>query len=457
MPVKPEDVIIYNDDFAKYSGRSEGSELADWKKSIDMSKMRKDRHAKFVQEMKDNGYAVALVVERRNVRYTTGYNAATYEPGIGWAIIPVEGEPLLYAHVECSGEIQARRSFDWISPENIKAEDWPRESHPMPDMQHARRVKLAKEIKEELEDMKMDKEVLVFDGHYPAMQAELEKVGIKVKVDPNIGIEAMSIKTNEEIECYRVLSAICDIVHWETARYAGPGMTELDVTGYFRHRAMKYGCELETGGFCMTGENTFPNIRMSGHRRIRPGDIVYWDLWGLTWNGYRSCYYRTFSAGFKAREKAQYSIKKANERQYNAITAIKPGNTTMDMVKASKSGFIHIHGLGLESYILNPVNSHPGLGKDYPCELKEGQIFAMTAACSEPGPEPYKLGPIGDGQGVDIEDMVLVTKTGAEVLTRFPSDVLFTIPMVDDQGYTFRAPEDYLREARIRLNLPEEP
>jgi len=61
--------------------------------------MRKDRHAKFVQEMKDQGIAVALVVERRNVRYTTAYNAPTYEPGIGWAIVPAEGTPMLGAHV----------------------------------------------------------------------------------------------------------------------------------------------------------------------------------------------------------------------------------------------------------------------------------------------------------------------------------------------------------------------
>lgn len=457
MPLKPEEVVIYNDAYPKYAGKSEGTTLADWERRIDMSKMRRDRHAKFVQDMKERGTAVALVVERRNVRYTTGYNAASYEPGIGWAIVPVEGEPILWAHVPYAGDIQTRREIDWIRPENIRGGDFPREANPIPEMQEERREELAKEIKADLEDRKLDKEVLVLDSSFPAMQAALEKVGIKTKVDPNLGINAMSIKTPEEIECYRVLAAICDIVHWDTARYARPGLTELDVTGYFRYRAMQLGCEIETGGFCMSGEHTSPNIRMAGHRMIRPGDIVYWDPWGLTWNGYRSCYYRTFSAGFKASQKAQDAIKLANERQYNAITAIKPGNTTTDMVKASKSSFIHIHGLGLENYILLPVNSHPGLSKDYPCELKEGMIFAMTAACDEPGAFPYRLGPIGDGQGVDIEDMVLVTKTGAEVLTRFPSDVILTIPLQDDQGYVYRSPEDYLREARIRLNLPVEP
>lgn len=450
MPLSPKEAVIYDSEFVQYGGRYEGPQMADWGKRIDMAKLRKDRLAKFQAEMKERGIAVALVVERRNVRYTTSYNAPTYEPGIGWAIVPVEGTPLLWAHVPYAGDIQARRSMDWIAPGDIRGEDFPREIAPIIDMQDERRAKLAKEIKAVMEERKLAKEMLVLDSYFPAFQAALEKVGIKTRVEPNLGIDAMSVKTLEEIECYRVLAAICDIVHWDVAKYAKPGLTELDVTGYLRYRALQLGCELEIGAFTMTGEHTDPNIRMSGHRMIRPGDIVYWDPWGLTWNGYKSCCYRSFIAGFKAPQRVQDAIKRANELQYNAITAIKPGNTTEDMVAASGADFIHIHGLGMESYALHPVNSHPGLSKKYPDVLKEGYIFAMTVACSRPGSEHYHLGPVGDGQGVDIEDMVLVTKTGCEVLTRFPSDVVLTVPLEGDGGYTWRSPEDYLAEARAR-------
>lgn len=444
--------IIYSEHYPAYGGRAEGTQIVDWERRIDMAKMRKDRLAKFIKDMKRRGVTVALLTERRNVRYTVNYNAASYEPGIGWAIVPIEGEPILWCHVPGAGDIQFRRECDWLSPENVRCEDWPREANPMPDMQNERREKLAEEIKEVLEDRKLSKEVLVLDVSYPAMQAALKKVGIKTRVDPNIGIDEMSIHTHEEIECFRVLSSICDIVHYDTARYARPGLTELDITGYFRYRAMQLGCEYESvGGFCMSGEHTSPNIRMAGHRMIRPGDVVYWDPWGLSWNGYKSCYYRSFIAGFKAPQRVKDSIKLANEMQYNALTAVKPGNTTADMIKASGSHFIHIHGLGLENYILNPVNSHPGLDKDYPCVLQEGMLFAMTVACDKTGKLPYRLGPVGDGQGVDIEDHILVTKTGCEVLTRFPSDVVLTIPLENDQCYEYRSPEDYLEEARARL------
>ncbi len=45
MPLKPEEVVIYNDNNLKYAGRSEGAQTVDWEGRIDMSKMRKDRYA----------------------------------------------------------------------------------------------------------------------------------------------------------------------------------------------------------------------------------------------------------------------------------------------------------------------------------------------------------------------------------------------------------------------------
>jgi Xaa-Pro aminopeptidase len=351
----------------------------------------------------------------------------------------VEGNPILWTH----GDVAARRQIDWIRPEDIRGGDFPMEAGPLPKLLEDRREQVAKEIKADLEDRKLTKEVLVFDNHMPAMQAALEKVGIKTSVDPQLGIKAMEVKTAEEIECFRVLAAICDVIHWETATYARPGMTELEIIGYFRNKALQMGCDMHVGGFCISGEHTWPNYRQSGDRLIRPGDIVFWDLFGLQWNGYGSCYYRTYSAGYKASQKAQDALKRVHEMHFNAIAEIKPGRSTADMIKhyPNPSG-MHVHGLGLDCYLIPPVSGGPIM---YPCELKEGQVFALGTPGSR----------IGDGQGIDLEDMVLVTNTGAEVLTRAPSDVIITIPMRDEQDYIFHSPEEHIREAKARLKLPE--
>ena len=46
-----------------------------------------------------------------------------------------------------------------------------------------------------------------------------------------------------------------------------------------------------------SGPNTWPNWRNFSDRIIKPGDIVFMDLAALTWNGYKSCYYRTYCVG----------------------------------------------------------------------------------------------------------------------------------------------------------------
>jgi hypothetical protein len=47
-----------------------------------------------------------------------------------------------------------------------------------------------------------------------------------------------------------------------------------------------------------SGPNTWPNWRNFSDRIIQPGDIVFMDLAALTWNGYKSCYYRTYCVAF---------------------------------------------------------------------------------------------------------------------------------------------------------------
>jgi Xaa-Pro aminopeptidase len=54
---------------------------------------------------------------------------------------------------------------------------------------------------------------------------------------------------------------------------------------------------------------------------------------------------------------------------------------------------------------------------EHPYPIKEGQVFAIE---TETG--------IGDGQGVRIEEMVVVTKTGYEVLTKAPLEII-TVPL----------------------------
>ena len=142
-------------------------------------------------------------------------------------------------------------------------------------------------------------------------------------------------------------------------------------------------------------------------------------------NGYRTCYYRTFSVGY-ATPAQRDAYKQAREWIDASIDLIRPGVTT-DVVarawpKAEEFGFSSEmeafglqfgHGLGLalhERPVISRLNSI-----DHPMEIKAGMVFALETYC-----------PASDGySAARIEEEIVVTASGRSVITRFPAQDLF--------------------------------
>ena len=82
-----------------------------------------------------------------------------------------------------------------------------------------------------------------------------------------------------------------------------------------------------------SGPNTWPNWRNFSDRIIQPGDIVFMDLAALTWNGYKSCYYRTYCVGKEPTKEQKDTYATALEWLYDSIHAVKAGTTTREIAK----------------------------------------------------------------------------------------------------------------------------
>ena len=80
-----------------------------------------------------------------------------------------------------------------------------------------------------------------------------------------------------------------------------------------------------------SGPNTWPNWRNFSDRIIQPGDIVFMDLAALTWNGYKSCYYRTYCVGKEPSQEQKDTYETALKWLYDSIGAVKAGATTRDI------------------------------------------------------------------------------------------------------------------------------
>jgi Xaa-Pro aminopeptidase len=178
----------------------------------------------------------------------------------------------------------------------------------------------------------------------------------------------------------------------------------------------------------ISGERCNPHPHNFTDRLIRPGDQAFFDIIH-SFNGYRTCYYRTFAVG-SATQPQRDAYKQAREWMDRGLDGIKAGVGTDEIAallpRAEEFGFgsemeafglQFAHGLGLglhERPIISRLNS-----MKEPVELEPGMVFALETYC-----------PASDGfSAARIEEEVVVTADGPRILTLFPAqDLVVTNP-----------------------------
>jgi Xaa-Pro dipeptidase len=173
----------------------------------------------------------------------------------------------------------------------------------------------------------------------------------------------------------------------------------------------------------VSGERCSPHPHNFTDRIIRPGDQCFFDII-QAYMGYRTCYYRTFNVG-KANDAQRDAYKKARAWIDASIAMIKPGVGTDSVCKvwpeAKDFGFANEmeafalqfgHGLGVALHE-RPIISRL-VSLEHPMEIKEGMVFALETYC-----------PASDGySAARIEEEVVVTDKGCQVITLFPAQDL---------------------------------
>jgi Xaa-Pro dipeptidase len=173
----------------------------------------------------------------------------------------------------------------------------------------------------------------------------------------------------------------------------------------------------------VSGERCNPHPHNFSDRMIRPGDQAFFDII-QSFNGYRTCYYRTFGVG-SATGPQRDAYARAREWMDAAIAMVKPGVATDEIARvwpaATEFGFAdemaafglqfgHGVGLGLhERPIISRLNSLSD-----PIEVLPGMVFALETYC-----------PASDGfSAARIEEEVVVGESGVHVITKFPAQDL---------------------------------
>lgn len=396
-----------------------GTEAVDWQERINMSRMREARAARARQVMRKHGIAVMLVTGGPNCRYLTGVRDAQNRPQLGYVLFFVEHDPVVWAHAGWYHQLQDQEP--WIKNWRI-GRSW-LQGGAGPEASAEEAKLFASEIHRELKERGLLGEklgVVAFD--YTAREA-LSELGIKQVDGWPVMLEATAIKTVDEINCFKTVAAIVEAgwyKAWETLR---PGIRDTDLSSTVIQTLFQAGAEEVPSGVCFySGPITFDRGFDRGGRLIQTGDLLYAPMCGVTYMGYRSCTYRTLIAGRKANHKEKDWYKKLLDRLDAVIGAIKPGATTADAAKhfppASYWGYkdeaelltMEIgHGLGIFSYGPPIINRQWSL--KHPQVFEEGMVLGVESREGE-----FRFG------GVRLENMVVVTKDGAEIIDHMPRE-----------------------------------
>lgn len=392
-----------------------GMNGVDFEQGVDYPRLRAYRLARVREKMKQEGVGAILCYDFDNIRYITGTHVGEWcrNKMNRYCILPSNDEPLLFDPACPSKRVRCT----WMAPDHI----WPAVGSMRGAIQEdAMMVEdVADEIHRWLKEYGLEDKPLGVDITDIALLRQLEKRNIEVVDGQRVMQMARMIKSADEIELLKTAAGMVDATYENIARAIKPGTRENDLVAIANYDLYSWGSDLVECVNSISGERGKPHCHTFSNRMIRPGEMVYLDIMH-SYNGYRTCYYRTFVCGkpTKAQEKANET---AVKWLYDAIERVKPGASTADIASAWPSaqelGFNNeqeayllqfAHGIGMSIWE-KPVISRL-FSIDKPFTIEEGMVFALETWC-----------PAEDGSGsARLEEEVVVTKDGCEVITKYP-------------------------------------
>jgi Xaa-Pro dipeptidase len=394
----------------------------DWEERVNTDRLRSYRLGRARTALGASEVGAVLLFDFNNIRYVTSTHIGEWarDKMTRYALLSRGGDPHIWDFG--SAARHHRLNCPWLRTENIHAGMVGLRGAVAPDAGLFRAA--ARQIRDILKAEGAADMPLGVDIVEPPMQAALEAEGITVCDAQQVMLDAREVKSRDEIMLLNTACAMVDGAYQLIAEQLKPGIRESELVANVTKYLFDVGSEHVDNINAVSGERCSPHPHVFSDRIIRPGDQAFFDII-QTFVGYKTCYYRTFVVG-KASDAQRDAYKQAREWIDASIELMRPGMTTDKVAsvwpKAEEFGFDNEmecfglqfgHSVGLflhERPIISRLNS-----LEHPVEIKEGMVIALETYC-----------PAKDGfSAARIEEEVVVTADGPQVITRFPSAELF--------------------------------
>ena len=399
-----------------------GSMGVDWEERVRFDRLREERLARIKALLAASDIGALLCFDMTNIRYITATHIGTWAQDKlnRFCLLPQGDEPIMWDFGSAARHHQLYNP--WLGDGRSRAGISTMRGAMSPESGRAENV--AKKIRVELEQRGLLGEPVGVDAIELPVLFALQKEGVKVVDGQQLMQQARVIKTRDEILLLNHACMMVDAAYEELYRAMRPGFRENECVALVNKVLFEMGSEQVEGVNAISGERCSPAPARLHRPRAAPGRPRLLrhppELHGLP--HVLLPHVRGVERLARARRRLQaLPLLPRRRDRADPARARRPARSSRSGRKAEEFGFPDEeaafalqfgHGVGLSIWE-KPIFSRL-VSLDHPEEIREGMVFALET-----------FWPASDGwSAARIEEQLVVTKDGCEVITRFPAEDL---------------------------------
>lgn len=384
---------------------------------INLAAVRQYRLARVRSEMQKREIAALIISDPINIRYATGTRnmqifSARNTPSR--YLLVTDNRSILFEFTGCEHLADGYETVDEVRPANTASF-----VAAGPDI-GSREASWAQEMADLLSELVGKHTTVGMERMNAGSVMALSNLGFSI-VDAQEPIEmARVIKSSEEIKCIVTSLRATEVAVAKLKNAIQPGQTENELWAHLHRSVIE-----QNGDYCETrllnsGARTNPWFQETASKVISENELIALDTDVVGCHGYYADFSRTFHSGPAKPDNAQKTLYQvAHEQVHHNMALIKPGVTFKEYAdkawdipaKYQKNRYyLSAHGCGMTGEY--PYLYHHA---DYPAAGYDGTIQPGMTLCVE-----SYIGEENGAEGVKLEQQILVTDSGNELLSRFP-------------------------------------
>jgi Xaa-Pro aminopeptidase len=406
---------------AKHAHQRElvGQHLVDYETRVDVARLKRERLARLQAEIGRAELGAILLYDPINIRYATGMRDSStgfaFRYYYRYAVVPRQGRPIVFGGLddsvagEAAIDVREGRTWDFFPcGRNVDqaARHW------------------GAEIRATLDGLGLSRERLGIDRldfvGFEALGAQQLRLA-----DARVPIErARAIKTPDELILIRQACAVADVGICAVRDAIRPGVTENELWAVFTATNIRLGGEHTDGRLLAAGDHTNPWYQAASDRMVRDGELVAFDTDMAGPLGYFADVSRTYLCGDRKPTAEQRELYEVGYRfLQESIPLFRAGASFREIgekapvypEKYRANRYVVLaHGAGMSDEwpaIYFPDVSWSGFGNDADV-LQANMVICVEAL----------VGEAGGRQSVKLEEQLIVTERGPEVISLAPYD-----------------------------------